>query len=269
MAVQYRINGNVVHVATGGRALQAGRPWAVFLHGAGYDHSAWALQSRWLAFRGWNVLSPDLPGHGRSDGAPLTSITALAEWTVQLLDAAQTDTAVLIGHSMGALIALETAALAPARITRLLLIGAAAKMPVHPDLLDAAQRNHHDAVDMMNLWGHGYDAGRGGSRAPGVWMAGASERVLERAAPGVLHADLSACNAYDGLIAAAQVTASTLLVSGARDIMTPVRNAKTLVAALPAATLRVLPGAGHMLLAESPNELIAAMADWIVASTPH
>ena len=265
MAVQYTINGQSVHVATGGRAHVAGRPWALFLHGAGFDHTAFALQSRWLAFRGWNVLSPDLPGHGRSAGTPLTSIGAMAQWSLQLLDAAGAETAVGIGHSMGSLILLEAAAQSSHRFTRLLLIGAAGKMPVHPDLLDAALRNHHDAIDRMKLWGHGHAAGMGGSRAPGVWMVGASERILERAAPGVLHADLSACAAFDGLAAATRVSAPTLLVSGERDMMTPVRNAKALVSQLPHASLRILPGAGHMLLAECPNDLVTAMGDWIVA----
>ena len=104
MPVQYVIDGETVHVATGGRAHVAGRPFALFLHGAGFDHTAWALQSRWLAFRGWNVLSPDLPGHGRSAGAPLTSIRAMADWSARLIEAAGTETAVVIGHSMGALI---------------------------------------------------------------------------------------------------------------------------------------------------------------------
>jgi len=265
MAVHYIIDGHSVHVATGGRAHHPDRPWALFIHGAGFDHTAWALQSRWLAFRGWNVLSPDLPGHGRSEGAPLATIGAIAEWTVQLLNTAGAEHAVAIGHSMGALIALETATVAPTRITRLLLIGAAGRMPVHPDLLEAALRNHHDAIDMMNIWGHGHDAGIGGSRAPGVWMVGSSERILERAAPGVLHTDLSACNAYDGLSSAHNVAAPTLLVCGERDMMTPVRNAKALLAKLPNGTLQVLGGAGHMLLAERPNDLVAAMSGWIVA----
>ena len=269
MAVHYTINGQRAYIATGGRAHVAGRPYALFIHGAGFDHTAFALQSRWLAFRGFNVLSPDLPGHGRSEGAPLTSIGAMADWVLQLLTAVGATSSVAIGHSMGSLVALEAAARSPATFTRLLLIGSAGKMPVHADLLDAALRNHHDAIDMVNLWGHGHDAGIGGSRAPGVWMVGASARILERAAAGVLHADLAACNAYDGLAAAPRVTAATLLISGARDIMTPVRNARALATALQSAELRVLPEAGHMLLAERPNDLVEAMSDWIVqVATP-
>jgi len=268
MAVTLEIAGHSVYVATGGRAHLEGRPWALFLHGAGFDHTAWALQSRWLAFRGWNVLSPDLPGHGRSSGAPLTSIGAMADWAIAVLDAVNADAAVLIGHSMGALIALDVASRFPTRVSRLLLIGAAGRMPVHPDLLSAAEQNHHDAIDMVNLWGHGQQAGIGGSRAPGVWMVGAAERILERAAPDVLFRDLSACNAYDGLANAAEVTAPALLVSGERDMMTPVRNARALAAALPHSEVRVVAGAGHMLLAERPNELVEAMAEWIVSPSP-
>jgi pimeloyl-ACP methyl ester carboxylesterase len=266
MAFAVLVDGHSVHVASGGRSHSTGRPWALFLHGAGFDHTAWALQSRWLAFRGWNVLCPDLPGHGRSEGDPLTSIDALSAWSLRLLDAVGAAETVVIGHSMGTLIALDLAARAPERIRRLLLIGAAPRIPVHPDLLDAAQRNHHDAIDMMNLWGHGHDAGIGGSRAPGVWMTGAAARILERAAPGVLHCDLSACNAYDGTPVAPKVVAPALLLSGERDMMTPLRNARALQSLLPNAALQVLPGAGHMLLAERPNDLVTAMAEWIVST---
>ena len=162
-------------------------------------------------------------------------------------------------------LALELARPAPSRVSRLLLIGAAGRMPVHPDLLDAALRNHHDAIDMMSLWGHGQQAGLGGSRAPGVWTVGAAERILERAADGVLHADLSACNEFDGLSHTAEIAAPALLVCGERDMMTPLRNARALAGLLTKAEVRVLKGAGHMLLAERPNDLVTAMADWIVA----
>lgn len=263
--MQLIVNGHATHVATGGRVHAAGQPWAVFVHGAGLDHTVWALQSRWLAFRGWNVLAVDLPGHGRSEGAPLTSIGAMADWLVALLDAAGAPTAAVIGHSMGSLIALEAAARAPARVDRLILIGSAATMPVHPDLLAAAQANQQAAIDMVNLWGYGQAAGLGGSAAPGVWMVGAGERVLQRARPGVLHCDLAACNAFKGLEVAAAVRAPTLLVSGERDQMTPLKNARQLAAAIPGAQLTVLPGAGHMLLAECPDALLDAFRAHLLA----
>ncbi|MGO9513588.1 MAG: alpha/beta fold hydrolase [Steroidobacteraceae bacterium] len=259
--MQFTIDGHAVFGATGGRSHAPGRPVALFVHGAGLDHTVWASQSRWLAFHGWNVLALDLPGHGRSQGPLLPSIAAMARWLEAVAVAAESQTTALIGHSMGSLIALEAAAHFPDRVQSLVLIGTAAKMPVHPDLLAAAAANDHAAIDMVNLWGYGYAAGLGGSRAPGVWMIGAGERVLEKAQPGVLHNDLAACNAYgDALAAAAKVAAPTLAICGERDQMTPLKSGRLLAAGIPGATFVAVRGAGHMLPAERPDEVIDAIA---------
>jgi len=258
--VKFSIEGRAAYAATGGRGHEPNRPFAVFIHGAGLDHTVWALQSRWLAVHGWNGLAVDLAGHGRSEGPPRPDIGAMADWVLAVATAAGADSAALIGHSMGALVALEAAAREPGRVSSLVLVGSAASMPVHPDLLAAAKANDHAAIDMVNLWGHGYAAGLGGSAAPGVWMVGAGERTLERAPPGVLHNDLAACNAYaDGLVSAARVRAPALLISGSKDQMTPLKSARTLATAIPGARLVALEGAGHMLLAERPDDLMAAL----------
>jgi pimeloyl-ACP methyl ester carboxylesterase len=268
--VQLTVDGNIVFAATGGRPHAAAKPLAVLLHGAGLDHTVWALQSRWLAFHGCNVLAVDLPGHGASAGLPLPTIEAMADWVVTLLNALPAANAVLIGHSMGSLIALQTAAAAPDRVARLVLIGTAAAMPVHPELLAAADGNEPAAIDMVNLWGHGFRAGLGVSPAPGIWMVGVGRRILERAAPGVLFADLRACNAYtEGMAAAARVVAPTLVFCGEMDQMTPLKNGRALAAAIDRSTLGVAEGAGHMLLAECPDKLLAMLARHLeAAGTP-
>ena len=258
--MQLSVNGIETFVATGGREFDTSLPAVVFLHGAGFDHTTWALHSRWFAHHGFGVLAPDLPGHGRSAGAPLPTIADMADWTASLLDAAGVSKAHLIGHSMGSLIALETAARHPARVSALSLIGTAATMTVGPDLLKAAEANDHDAVDMVSIWGLGYQAELGGSLAPGLWMHSGAQRVLEQSRPGVLFNDLSACNAYqNALAAAATVTVPATLILGERDMMTPARAGKALAAALPNARTVVLPGAGHMMMVERPDELLAAL----------
>jgi pimeloyl-ACP methyl ester carboxylesterase len=258
--MQLTVNGIETFIATGGRDFDTSLPSIVLLHGAGFDHSTWALHSRWFAHHGFGVLAPDLPGHGRSGGAPLATIAEMADWTAALLDAAGTANARLVGHSMGSLIALETAARHPARVTALSLIGTAATMTVGPDLLKAAEANDHDAVDMVSIWGLGFQAGLGGSLAPGLWMHFGAQRVLEQCRPGVLFNDLSACNAYQGaLAAAAQIKIPATLILGERDMMTPARAGKALAAALPNSRTVVLPGAGHMMMVERPDELLAAL----------
>jgi len=258
--MQLSVNGIETFVATGGREFDPSLPTVVLLHGAGFDHTAWALHSRWFAHHGYGVLAPDLPGHGRSSGAPLPAIADMADWTAVLLDAAGAVKARLVGHSMGSLIALETAARHPARVTALGLIGTADTMTVGPDLLKAAEANDHAAIDMVSIWGLGYQAELGGSLAPGLWMHSGAERILEQCRPGVLFSDLSACNAYqNALAAAAKIAIPTTLILGERDMMTPARAGKALAAALLNSRTIVLRGAGHMMMAERPDELLAAL----------
>jgi pimeloyl-ACP methyl ester carboxylesterase len=258
--MQLSVNGVETFVATGGRQFDLSLPTIVLLHGAGFDHTTWALHSRWFAHHGHGVLAPDLPGHGRSNGAPLRTIAEMADWTAALLDAAGAARARLVGHSMGSLIALETAARHPARVSALDLIGTAAAMTVGPDLLRAAEASDHSAVDMVSIWGLGFQAELGGSLAPGMWMHSGAQRVLERCRPGVLFNDLSACNSYQGaLAAAAQITVPTTIILGERDMMTPARAGKALAAALSNSRTVVLSGAGHMMMAERPDELLAAL----------
>ncbi len=253
--------GRNVHASTGGVAFDASKPVIVFLHGAGMDHTVWFLQSRWFAFRGRSVLALDFPGHGGSNGPTLSSIDAMADWTAGLLDHLGVKQAALVGHSMGALTAIAFAARHPEKARALGLVGAALAMPVSKDLLGAAAADHHDAIDMVNLWGHGFRAGLGGCEWPGVWMTGASEDLLERAAPGVLSNDLAACNAFQSVADyASQISCPTLVVQGARDMMTPLKGARALAAAINGGSIQVIPGAGHMLMIERATETLEALA---------
>ncbi len=253
------VDKRLVFAADGGEGEQ-GLPLVLFLHGAGMDHSVWALQSRWFAHHGWRALAVDLPGHGRSEGPPLTEIGALADWTARVIAAAGAKSAALVGHSMGALVALETAARHPRVVARLALVGISATMPVHPDLLAAAKANSPLAVDMVSLWGLGAAATLGGSPAPGLWMLGGAARLLENAPPGVLHADLAACDAYRSAAEAApRIACPTTLVLGERDLMTPLKGGKALAALIPDARTNVIPGAGHMLMIERPAAVLETL----------
>ena len=188
-------------------------------------------------------------------------IAEMADWTAALLDAAGAAKARLVGHSMGSLIALETAARHPAKVSGLSLIGTAATMTVGPDLLKAAEANDHAAIDMVSIWGLGFAAELGGSLAPGLWMHSRRRSACwSNADPACCTTISHACNAYQGaLAAAAKVTVPATLILGERDMMTPAKAGKALAAALPNARTVVLPGAGHMMMVERPDELLAAL----------
>ncbi len=244
----------------GARVHQPGQKAVVFIHGTGMDHTVWVLPSRYFARHGYNVLAPDLPGHGRSGGAPAATIDAMADAVVAGMSAAGIEQAALVGHSMGSLVALSAAGRYPDRTRVLALIGSTAPMAVHPKLLEHAEKNDHAAIDMLTYWSYSKDAQLGGSETPGLWMAGNTLRLLERAADNVIHIDLAACQAYDAGLAHAQaVQCPTLFVLGERDIMTPVRSAQGVIDAVTNARVSVLEGCGHSIMLERPEALLDAL----------
>jgi pimeloyl-ACP methyl ester carboxylesterase len=254
------VNGSNAYAYTAGRTPDSAQPSIVFIHGAGNDHSAFLLQSRYFAYHGRNSLAVDLPGHGRSDGPPLESIGAIADWLAALLVVTGIRQAALVGHSMGSLAALETAARFPDKVSALALIGVAAPMTVGGALLKAAREDDHAAFDMLNLWGHSASAQAGGNTLPGIWMTGAYLRLLERSRSQALYTDLKACNDYANAFAAAkEVRCPALFVLGRRDLMTPLRNTDDLRESLAGAETEVLEGAGHALMSEQPDAVLDAL----------
>ena len=258
------VAGSEVYAYTGTRPLDAALPTVVFVHGAAHDHSVWALQSRYFAYHGRNVLAVDLPGHGRSGGAALATVEAIADWIPALMRAADVGAATLVGHSMGSLGALECAARHPECVTRIALVGPAAPMAVAETLLDAAKRNDHVAFELITGWSYSAGAQLGGNRVPGIWLTGNALRLIERTKPGVLYADLTLCNTYAaGLAAAARVRCPALVIVGARDIMAPPKNAKDLIRTLPDARVVELPDCGHALMAEKPDAVLDALRAFV------
>jgi pimeloyl-ACP methyl ester carboxylesterase len=254
------VSGFTVYAYTGGRAFDAAQPSIVFVHGAGNDHSVWALQSRYFAYHGRNVLAVDLPGHGRSGGDAPASVPEIAAWLVALLDALAIVRAAFVGHSLGALAVLELAARDPDRVSRIALLGPSAPMPVADVLLGAAKLNDHAAFEMINGWSFSAAHQLGGSEQPGIWMRGNALRLMERSRPGALYRDLLACRDYAGGVkAGGDIRCPALLILGQRDLMAPPANAALLIEALAGKRVVTLPGCGHSMMAEAPGAVLDAL----------
>jgi pimeloyl-ACP methyl ester carboxylesterase len=258
--VKLIVDGRTVFATTGGADFDAAKPAIVFLHGAGFDRTAWRLQTRWFAHHGRSVLAIDFPAHGWSAGPALDSIAAMADWTAALLDAAGLKEAALVGHSMGGLVAIETAARFPDKVRSLGLCGVAAEMPVHPEMLESAKADTVKVQELMTFWGMGNALHKGGMVSPGLWLRRESLAVLSGNKPGVIHADLLACNAYkDALARGAQVKCPTVLVLGDGDLMTPAAKAKPLATAIAGSRTVVIPNSGHFMIVERPDETLEAL----------
>ncbi len=254
--MNFVVEGKAAFAYTAAHELDAKKPTMVFIHGAGLDHSLFGLQSRYFGYHGWNVLAVDLPGHGRSAGPPVASMTGMADWLFLFLDSLKIQTASLVGHSMGALVSVECAVRQPSRVERIALIGVAYPMKVSEAFLDAARRNDHAAYDMETIWGHAPQVPLGGNPNPGMWMYGDSLARLRRLAPGVLYNDLKACNDYQ---MAGEVKCPTLFVLGRRDVMTPPKAALALSQSIKQSETRLVHLSGHSLMAEAPDATLDAL----------
>ncbi len=208
--MRIRVGDHDVYAYTGSRLADRAAHNMVFVHGSANDHSVFALQSRYFAYHGCNVYAVDLPGHGNSAGQALRGVELLADWLIAFLDAAAVSEAALIGHSLGSLAVLETAARHPDRVTR-------------------------NAM-----------------------------RLMERARPNVLHADLVACRDYaNGLRAAAAVQCPSLMLLGAHDTMAPARGARELAATLRNVNVVTL-DCGHSMMSEQPAPVLDALRQFLL-----
>ncbi len=254
------VDGREAFATSGGAPFDPSKPTVVFLHGAGFDRTTWRLQTRWFAHHGRSVLAIDFPGHGWSQGKPLESIAAMADWTARLIEAAGLKDAALVGHSMGALVALDCAARHPGTVRALGLCGIATEMPVHLEMLESAKANTLKVEELMTFWGIGNALHKGGMVSPGLWLRRESLAVLAGNKPDVIHADLAACNAYkDAPERAKAVKCPTVLVLGDGDLMTPAAKAKILSATIAGSTTVTIPNCGHFMMIERPDETLEAL----------
>jgi pimeloyl-ACP methyl ester carboxylesterase len=267
--MQLEINGVASYAYTGGKPFDPALSTVVLIHGAQNDHSVWALQGRYLAHHGFSVLAVDLPGHGRSAGPALTSVEAMAGWLLDFLAAAGVRRAILAGHSMGSLIALEASQRAPGRINGLAMLGATYPMKVSDALLETARSDEPAAIDMVNIWSHSSIAQKPSCPGPGFSVMGGARRLMQRMSArnpdGLFHTDFAACNGYaNGELAAAAVRCPTLFVFGKKDMMTPPRSTKLLTGAIAHGKI-VSVDAGHQMMAEAPDAVLDALAGFAAA----
>ena len=219
----------------------------VLIHGAGGTHLYWPPEIRRLP--GYQIFALDLPGHGKSPGTGQQSITAYCTRVTAWLNEVGLDKIIIAGHSMGSAIALMMALEHPSRVYGLILLGAGARLRVHPDFLasSANQANYLTAVKMFIDWGFS-------PHTPSRLVALASQRMVE-SPPHVLHGDFMACDGFDITMRLGEIGCPTLVICGEQDHLTPLRYAQFLVDHIRNTRLETIPGGGHMVMLEKPREV--------------
>lgn len=236
-------------------SARSAAPTLVMLHGSGDNAQVWdALIARLPQY---TALALDLPGHGALTGRPGPATMMVDDYAGAVrAELARRGLAhvCLVGHSLGSAIALRMAVDYPALVSRLVLVGAGARMRVLPALLDEARTDPPAArwklVEMAFTPAH-------------LAQARAYFEGLAPTAPGMLHRDLAACDGFDMMSELGHIAQPTLIVTGEEDRLTPPKYARFLAEHLDNAQLALLPNAGHYAQIEAPEAVASAIRAWL------
>ena len=263
------VNGHQVFAGTGGKIFDNKKPVIIYLHGSGFSHVAWVPLAGQFAQKGYSVLVLDFPGHGNSEGSALNSIEESSNWLGDLLKKLNLKKISLIGHSQGALSALEFASSFPDTVTKLCLMNASHSMPVHPDLIKMAESNDSQVIDLMLKWSYAGHSGdiitEHGQIMTNKKSIDVSRMILSsKNLKEVLATDLKACDNYqNGMNSAKKISCPTMILSGDKDKMISIEKTKELHSVIQGSKLEIISQSGHMLTSEEVIKVRSALSNFV------
>lgn len=217
----------------------------VFIHGSGGDHHKWDKQMANLPI-GFNGVAIDLPGHGLSPKPFCQSIKEMAFLLAKFIKELSFPAPfILIGHSMGSAIAMQTCLDFPDLINSMVLIGAGSRLRVMPHLLESLRQNKMDP-GFVRL---GFS-----STAPVNLVENEISSVLQLD-PSILLNDFSSCDNFDISNDLEKIVLPVLIIVGNEDKLTPVKYARLLNQQISSSKLVIVPQAAHYVMLEKAAEV--------------
>jgi pimeloyl-ACP methyl ester carboxylesterase len=237
----------------------------------GWSASGLAWPRTWLREleRDFRVIRVDNRGSGYSRFAPTPfTMTELADDVADVLDAADVDRAIVLGMSMGGMIAQEVAFRHSERLSGLVLTATRPGAPVYSapkqsgmmlDFLGPRRAGESLEVYLNRLWTSA--AAEGFAAAHPEAIAELVEQVVERPTPRqmLLH-QLRAVSGWGHAERLREIQIPTVVVHGAQDRLVHVLNGRRLGEMIPTATYVELEGVGHLPPLEAPEALLQAIA---------
>jgi pimeloyl-ACP methyl ester carboxylesterase len=240
-----RLGARGIGFRIGPSGFREDRSTLVLLHGAGGSSQTWLSQINLLR-DGVNVLALDLPGHGETEGPVKETLREYGLWVTEILEAFFHFPVFLMGHSMGGAIALDAAISRPEQIEGLILAATGARLRVAPAFLEGLDRDFEGTVDTITRYAYAPGAD------PTMVREGAS--LMKAAGQHAVLGDFSACNRFDRRGDLGTIRKPCLIVCGDKDQLTPPPLSESLHASIPGSELKILPGAGHMVMIERFKE---------------
>lgn len=257
-------------IAYRANTLLPGRTTLVFIHGLSGSLSAWYPFEK--LFSGYNVVTFDLRGHGRSVRPASYRAYALPEFAEdlhELLAHLRIERAVLISHSYGSLVALEYLHAHPEKVRALVLVspGAFLDRDYRFGILYGIGRALLPLLRLLPF--------RRSTRGRNDYskFSFTSDWDLRRIIPDIslttvhsyLYSLLQArAKRYDRLWGSVRVP--TLIVHGSQDGIVPYKHAEALAGTIRDATLVTLPGAEHITVINNIPEVSAAIRSFLRTS---
>jgi len=242
--------------AEAGRSADPAQPVLVFLHGIGGGKQGFASQLAYFAQAGWRALAWDMPGYGQSAALHPVDFPALADALLRMLDAAGVQRAVLIGHSMGGMVAQQAWTLCPERIAGLVI---AASSPAFGHSTGDFQKQfvaqRVAPLDAGKTMADVADALIPSMVAPAYQGAGfALARACMSAVPSATYrASIQALVSFEQRAALPTITVPTLCLAAEFDTTAPPDVMRRMAGKIPGAVCEVLADAGHLLCFEQPD----------------
>ena len=229
-------------------------PTLVLVHGSAMSKLFWQAQIEGLS-AAFNVLAPDLPGHGDSPGRGHDNMAGYGEAVMAWLEALDPPRPVPCGLSLGGAVVLYLLIHYPDRFPAGILINTGARLRVLPLIFDAIRGNFEDFVGLSHL---------GGVAAVNQSPAMAEKiRAVMRCAPEVAIRDFTACDTFDVMARLPEIKAPVLILSGSQDTTTPPKYAAYLAQHIAGARLVAIPDAAHLASLEQPQIVNQTMADFL------
>jgi pimeloyl-ACP methyl ester carboxylesterase len=167
------------------------------------------------------------------------------------MDGLQLQQAVLVGHSMGGAIAMMMALQHPERVAGLVLVGTGARLRVLPAILEGTLSDFQDTINLICGYAYAPDTSR--------QLVRQGEQQMLQVAPQTIHDDFAACDAFDVMERLGEIRCPTLVICGTEDRLTPPRYSEYLVGRMTGAELKLIAGAGHMVMIERSEAVAEAI----------
>jgi 3-oxoadipate enol-lactonase/4-carboxymuconolactone decarboxylase len=225
-------------------------PVLVLIHGAGASSAVWLGVMHRLA-RTRRSVAMDLPGHGRSSGE-VTSIAAMRDAVGVVAASLCLGPAVLVGHSMGGLVALAAALEWPDKVVGLGLVATSARLGAPAPLLHLLEHEWTRWPAFVAEGAYSPEAPRElRRRGANIACAASQAQTL---------ADFRALAKEDLRPRLGEIHAPTVVITGAHDVLAPAKWGAATAGAIRGARLVELPRVGHMPMHEAPERIAQALA---------